>query len=66
MNAREARRRGRDTLCWECPHPLKPPDAVAMAKMRRWWLEESSYSLEELEELGTHDLAESRDIRTYC
>jgi hypothetical protein len=51
-NARANRAAGREPVCRECRNPPKPPDPATMEKMRRWWLEDSGLSLEEVQELA--------------
>jgi hypothetical protein len=51
-NVRGWHSRGLDPVCAECRHPSKPVDAQTRVRMRRWWVEESGLSLEELREIA--------------
>jgi hypothetical protein len=47
-----ARQRGEEPVCRPCRQTEKPVDEQAMEKMRRWWLEESGLTLDEVLEIG--------------
>jgi hypothetical protein len=49
-NDREHRRRGTVPRCYDCRHPLKPPDEAELARLREWWLER--FTLDELRDLA--------------
>jgi hypothetical protein len=51
-NVRAARQRGREPVCSPCRQTEKPIDEAEMEKLRRWWLEESGLTLDELLEIG--------------
>jgi hypothetical protein len=51
-NVRAARQRGEAPICSFCRRTRKPPDPATMERMKRWWLEKSGLSLDELLEIG--------------
>jgi len=51
-NTREHRRRGTVPICRNCRLSAKPPDPEEAERLRRWWLEESGFTLDHLVEIS--------------